>query len=117
MRFLGDENFPLGSLKVLRDAGHETASVTRISPGVKDPRVILMAVGETRIVLTFDKDFYRRVYEDRLVPPGLVLFRMRKPGRREAGERLLALLESGLSLAGFFTIVERDRYDQFPLPE
>ena len=71
MRFLGDEMFMLQSLRVLRDAGHETASIKRDSPRATDERVMRRAVREGWIILTFDKDFYKRIYEDRLpAPPG-----------------------------------------------
>lgn len=117
MRFLGDENCQLGSLRVLRDAGHDTVAITRDSPGITDRQVLELAVREDRIVLTFDKDFYRRVYEDQLpAPPGIDQFSLRQPQRREAGERLLSLLACGLQLDGFVTLITRQAADQSPLP-
>lgn len=116
MRFLADENFQLTSLKLLREAGHITAAVVRDSPGIKDAPVLERAVREDWIILTYDKDFYQRVYVQRVpAPPGIVQFSFRRPSRREAGERLLELLASGLQLEGFFTIVTRENFIQYPL--
>ena len=54
MRFLANENFPLASVNLLREAGCEVAAVIQDSPGAKDSEVLKRAVTEQRIVLTFD---------------------------------------------------------------
>ena len=75
------------------------------------------AVREGWISLTLDKDFYKRIYEDRLpAPPGVVQFSMPYPKPREAGERLLELLAGGIQLDGFFTLIARHDFEQYTLP-
>ena len=46
MQFLANENIPLPSVRLLRKAGYDTASVTEISPGIDDTTVLTRAVDE-----------------------------------------------------------------------
>ncbi|HOD05157.1 MAG TPA: DUF5615 family PIN-like protein [Anaerolineaceae bacterium] len=41
MRFLADENFPLASVQLLRQAGYEVAAIVQDSPGAKDSKVLI----------------------------------------------------------------------------
>jgi predicted nuclease of predicted toxin-antitoxin system len=54
MRFLANENFPLLSVRLLRQAELEVASITEDSPGIEDSEV-LGAADEERVILTFDR--------------------------------------------------------------
>jgi hypothetical protein len=57
MRFLADANFPGEAVIALRAAGHDVAWVRTEAPGSTDRVVLERAVAETRILVTFDKDF------------------------------------------------------------
>jgi predicted nuclease of predicted toxin-antitoxin system len=57
MRFLADENIPGDAVAELEAAGHDIISIRIAAPGSKDEDVLALAVRETRIILTFDKDF------------------------------------------------------------
>ena len=52
MRFLANENMPLASVRVLRDAGFDVASITEDSLGISDEGVLRRAHAENRIILT-----------------------------------------------------------------
>ena len=56
MRFLANENFPLPSVRLLREAGHDVVSISEETPGITDSQVLSRAVSEQRIILTFDRD-------------------------------------------------------------
>ena len=118
MRFLADENFPLVSVRRLREAGHDTGAVIEDSPGAKDWEVLARAVAERRVVLTFDRDYGELIYRQRLsVPEGVVYFRFAPATPEEPAEHLFRLLTiESLSLEGLFTVVERGRARQRPLP-
>jgi predicted nuclease of predicted toxin-antitoxin system len=60
MQLLANENFPLVSVQLLRQAGYDIASITEDSPGIEDPEVLARAVDEQRIILTFVGKAYRR---------------------------------------------------------
>lgn len=118
MKFLANENFPLTSVRLLREAGYSVISITEEMAGVKDSVVLSRAVKEKAIVLTFDRDYGDLIYKLRLpVPAGVVYFRFDPSSPSEPCERLLVLLQiEGLSLEGKFTVADRERIRQRPLP-
>jgi hypothetical protein len=68
MHLLANENFPLVSVHLLRQAGYEIASITEDSPGIEDPEVLARAVDEQQIILTFDRDYGELVYRFPAIP-------------------------------------------------
>ena len=118
MKFLADENFPLPSVHALSAAGHDVAAVVLESPGAPDEFVLMRAVREERVLLTFDRDYGRLLYRYGLpTPGGIVYFRFVPASPEEPAEYLLALLERPEpSLPGMLTVAERDRVRQRPLP-
>ncbi len=119
MRFLADENFPLPSVRLLNELGHDAAAIASEEPGVSDERVLYRAFREDRIVLTFDRDYGWLLYEVGLPPPpGVVYFRFVPSTLEEPAEYLLRLLDhAGFFISGNLTVAERDRVRQRPLPE
>ena len=57
MRLLANENVPKSAVDALRSHGHDVAWVRTDRPGATDVDVLSKAVLETRVLLTFDKDF------------------------------------------------------------
>ncbi len=119
MRFLADENFPLPSVRRLREEGHDVAAIAAEEPGLPDEQVLSRAFGEDRIILTFDRDYGRLLYEVGLPSPtGVVYFRFVPSSLEEPAEYLLGLLRrTDFSVSGKLTVAERDRVRQRPLPE
>jgi predicted nuclease of predicted toxin-antitoxin system len=117
MLFLADENFPVASIKILRKAGYEIASVIEDSPGAKDSKILARANREMRIILTFDRDYGELIYRLKLpCQYGVVYFRFAPLTPEEPAEYLLNLLNiKDLSLKKF-TVVERSQIRQRPLP-
>ena len=74
MNFLANENFPLVSIKLLRDAGYNVASVIEETPGAKDHDILECAHVENRIVLTFDRDYGELIYKHKLPAPDGVVY-------------------------------------------
>jgi predicted nuclease of predicted toxin-antitoxin system len=62
MQLLANENFPLVSVQLLRQANYDVASITEDSPGIEDPEVLARAVDEQRIILTFDRDYGELIF-------------------------------------------------------
>ncbi len=50
--FLANENFPVPSIYLLRNAGYEVAAIIEDSPGIEDTEVMARAVLEKSIILT-----------------------------------------------------------------
>lgn len=118
MRFLADENFPLRSVALLREAGHDVLAVSERLPGVPDQTVLERAVAERQILLTFDRDYGELIFGKSLpVPPGVVYLRLVPRTPLEAGEVVLALCAAGgLELDERYTVVDPPRVRQRPLP-
>lgn len=116
MRFLADENFPGAAIASLIARGHDVAWVRTSSPGASDRDVFMQAVRESRILLTFDKDFGEIARTSALpVGCGVVLFRLPMPKAREAGERLAAIVHGRSDWAGCFSVVDSNRVRMRPL--
>lgn len=118
MRFLANENFPLLSVQLLRQMEIKVASVSEDSPGIEDAEVLDRAADEQRVILTFDRDYGELIYRLRLRSPrGVIYFRFRPHTPEEPASILLNLLQmEGLQFEKRFTVVERDRLRQRPLP-
>jgi predicted nuclease of predicted toxin-antitoxin system len=114
MDFLANENFPLLSIRLLRQAGHRVVSIIQEAPGSKDEEILKWAFTERLIILTFDRDYGELIYRHRdLKPTGVVYFRFGPATPSEPAEILINILDrADLSVIGKFTIVERGRVRQ-----
>jgi hypothetical protein len=110
MRFLANENFPGAAVAMLRSAGHDIVWVRTAAPGSSDPEVLDWAARESRILLTFDKDFGELARRSALPGGcGVVLFRIPMPTPGDAGTRLAKLITARDDWAGHFSVVEPAR--------
>jgi hypothetical protein len=116
MRFLADENFPRAAVVALEDLGHDVVWVRTAFAGARDAEVLAWAVRETRVLLTFDKDFGELARASALPHEcGVVLLRMPMPQAGEAGQRLAGLIAARDDWAGYFSIIEPGRVRMRPL--
>lgn len=118
MRLLADENVPLPSVRVLRDAGFDVAAVAEDAPGARDSDVLARAEDERRLLVTFDRDFGELVFRRGATgEPGIIYCRFVPHTPTEAGELLVRLArEPGVSFEGQFTVVDRDHVRRRRLP-
>ncbi|MBE0447577.1 MAG: DUF5615 family PIN-like protein [Actinobacteria bacterium] len=114
MNFLANENFPLFSITLLRDAGHNVVGIIEDAPGSKDIDILQQAQIEKRIILTFDRDYGEMIYRhESIAPAGIVFFRFNPSAPEEPARILLRILrEDKISIMGKFTVVERGRIRQ-----
>lgn len=112
MKFKIDENLPVDLASLLRDEGHDAATVSdQQLAGAADPDVVARCRAEARILITFDLDFS----DIRAYPPdrhhGLVVMRLRQQDRDHVlrtFRRLLPLLDEE-ELTERLWIVDEDR--------
>lgn len=117
MKLLANENFPLPSVRLLRDAGYDVLAIAEGLSGIDDRAVLTLAVSEERVILTFDRDYGELIYRRGLpVPIGILYFRYQPATALEPGKQLLNLLSvEGLKFTGQFTIVGQKQIRQRPL--
>jgi predicted nuclease of predicted toxin-antitoxin system len=117
MRILADENVPGDAVRALRRCGHDVAWVAADTPGAGDLHVLERAQAESRILITFDKDFGELAFRWGLPAfSGIVLFRPSLPSPSYVARLAVAALESRTDWAGHFAVVEDDRIRMTPLP-
>jgi predicted nuclease of predicted toxin-antitoxin system len=117
MRFLANENFPRAAVKAIAEAGHDITWVRTAAPGSTDIEVLAWAVRESRILLTFDKDFGELAWRAKLpAASGIVLFRIPIPAPDQVGAKLAARIAERDDWAGHFTVIEPQRIRMRALP-
>ena len=110
MRFLANENFPGDAVKAIIKAGQDVVWVRDFAPGAKDPQILAWAVRDSRVLLTFDKDFGHLARNAGLpAAAGVVLFRLKMPPPDVAGQRLATIVLGRNDWAGHFSVVEHGR--------
>ncbi len=113
MIFLANENIPMKSINYLRDKGLDVLSIIELSPGISDKEVLLLAKKERRIILTFDRDYGYIIFKENIIfNEGLVYFRLIPNEADKPGIILNELLNKGISLNGFFTVVSSNNIRQ-----
>jgi predicted nuclease of predicted toxin-antitoxin system len=106
MRFLADECLHVEIVAVLRQAGHEVATVAPADTGASDEMVLERAARERAILLTADKDFGEIAVARGGASSGVVLFRRSVADPAGAAARLLRLIQKrGDSLYGLHAVV------------
>jgi predicted nuclease of predicted toxin-antitoxin system len=107
MRWLANENFPGDAVDLLRSHGHDVSWVRVDDPGLSDTEVLDRAMTERRILLTFDKDFGRLVFQaGRSASCGIVLFRISTSSSHAAAAKILHALEQRTEWEGCFSTVD-----------
>jgi predicted nuclease of predicted toxin-antitoxin system len=89
-----DENIPLEAVNLLREAGHDVATVFDQSLGGRpDPEIASVCQREGRVLMTLDTDFSDiRTYSPSAYP-GLIVLRLAKQGTPEVLHVVRCLLE------------------------
>lgn len=105
-RLLANENFPAPSVAVLRQHGYDVWSVQENARSITDRDILQLAAGESRWILTFDRDYGELIFRLGLpAPPAIVLFRLLDYRPEQPGERLLGLLGSAEAAHGGYFVV------------
>lgn len=110
MKFLADENFPRTSYLRIKQAGFDILSVGKDYAGITDESVMRIAIEEGRVILTFDSDFGRLIFEYNHKPEsGVVYFRLVDFSLEEPADLLLQLAEeANVLFEGYLTVIDRD---------
>lgn len=106
MRYLADENFPVSVIRALRAAGHDVVSIAEDSPSIPDYTVLSRSVRENRVLITYDKDYGKLVFDDREPADcGIVLFRFRDSPSESQIRFMVSVLDNEGDWPGRFTVI------------
>ncbi len=118
MHILADENVPGPMIRALRERGHDVLSVKESLRGADDPMVLRRAQEDSRLLVTFDKDFGDLAFHTRLPAAcGVVLFRLSGASPAEDKARALSVLEDRADWGGWFAVVTDTLIRLRPLPK
>ena len=84
----------------------DAASVTELSPGLKDREVLDLAGREGRTIVTFNKDFGELVVRERAKAKGLILLRFVPRSPQQVAEKIWQVLRSGIPLENHLIVVK-----------
>lgn len=91
-KYLANENFPAETVGLLREKGDDVVHAAETLVGASDEAILQAAVGEDRVVLTFDRDFGELVFHRRRPSAsGVVLFRL----GQSSPDQMLSFLRNG----------------------
>ena len=119
MKFLADMGVSPLTVQALRQQGYDAVHLMdeRLER-LPDPQIMVKAMQEKRIVLTFDLDFGDLLAASADILPSVIIFRLKTPTPAITTKRLLAALsefESAL-MTGAILTVEDKRYRLRRLP-
>jgi predicted nuclease of predicted toxin-antitoxin system len=117
MRLCANENLPEECVLRLRQSGHDVLWIREAHPGTFDAGVLTIAHAESRLLITFDKDFGELVFRcGAKASHGIVLFRIPQPSASAVAAKVVAVLASRGDWSGHFSVVEEFSIRMRPLP-
>lgn len=106
MKLLADDNIPKTVVNKLKSMGFDIKKASEYSKGLPDDILIEIAVKESRIIITFDKDFGELIFHRKQVPPSIILLEFAPKSAEYILDRIRDLLSSDEEFFGFFTIYD-----------
>lgn len=74
LKLLANENFPYKSISYLVEKGFDIISIGKDNPSVLDSEVMLIAIKEERVILTFDRDYGELIFKHNYKPDNGVIY-------------------------------------------
>lgn len=108
MQFIADENIPLETVDLLKKQGVDIVSVTKLSLGLSDTKILDLANKKERIVITFDKDFGQLIFKEKKQPHGLMLLRFVPESPLQIAKRIQQVLAAKIKIEHYVVIVKKD---------
>jgi predicted nuclease of predicted toxin-antitoxin system len=114
-KFLADENIPLKAVETLRQKDIDITTTLKISPGLSDKEVLNLANKQGRIIITFDTDFGKLAFKEKLKVKGIILLRFIPKSPQHIAKRIENLPASGTPIENCFLLVKEDSVRVIPM--
>jgi predicted nuclease of predicted toxin-antitoxin system len=99
-------------------AGHDLAWIKELSPGADDDAVLATSFAESRVLVTFDKDFGEMAFrQGKTATCGIVLLRPRLRSPDYLARFMVAVLEQLVTWEGNFSVAQEGKLRVVPLPD
>lgn len=107
MKLLANENFPVLSFNIIKDAGYDAIHIGIQNPSINDEEVVQIAITQNRVILTFDSDYGTLVFKKGMRPPGVIYLRFQHFSPEFPAIFLLDLIREGRYIfEGMFSVVD-----------
>lgn len=107
MRLCANENMPVDCVAALRAAGHDVLWMRESMPGAPDDFVLARAQAESRLLITFDKDFGALVFaRGKAASNGVILFRISQPSSAAVATAITRAINSRPDWHGHFSVID-----------
>ena len=118
-RLIVDENIRGNVLDLLRDDGHDVLSIYETARGMPDEDVLMLAVRESRILVTPDKtDFGALIYQEQSPPPlAVILFRIPYVSVGDVPRFISESITLHDDWEGYFWVIDEHGVRARPLPD
>jgi predicted nuclease of predicted toxin-antitoxin system len=117
-KFLANENVPGQVVAAVRQAGHDLAWIVELSPGAADDAVLATALAESRVLVTFDKDFGEMAFrQGKPATCGVILFRPRLRSPTHVTRFVVDVLAQAVAWEGSFSVAEEGKLRVVRLPD
>ena len=114
-KFLADENIPIKAVEALRQKNIDIIPVLQISPGLSDRDALDLANTQGRVIITFDTDFGKLTFKEKLKAKGIILLRFIPKSPQQIVKRIEYLITAGIPIENCFLIVREDSVRVIPI--
>ncbi|MFN0203080.1 MAG: DUF5615 family PIN-like protein [Bacteroidia bacterium] len=113
-KLLINENFPMASIKLLKNQGYDVKSILLEFSGITDEEVMQIAITEERLILTFDRDYGELIFKYGFKPSaGVIYLRFKEFSPIFPAEYLITLFETDLyNFDKTFTVIDEQSIRQ-----
>jgi len=110
LSFLADESCDFSVIRALRQVGYSVKAIAEVFPSLPDEHVLELAVADSRLLITEDKDFGEWVFAHQHAMTGVLLIRYPASMRSAMVSAVTDLIgEHATELDGSFTVLEPGR--------
>jgi len=103
---VANENIARSIIRALRERGHDVLSVKESMRGAGDKEIMDHARAESRLILTYDKDFGELAFRQGLSAQcGVILLRVSGAGPEITNKRVLEAIDSRSDWPGHFAVI------------